>query len=276
MTTSYGILFMGSMFKAADPNLDSPILTEWESLRDNAFVMRDKEHGLNMDLMTYSMYSLANKDPRALLNYETLVKHADHTFETFFQHFVSNGLSLKEGGLAYQKIGDNSTDALGMPVSWNGTALPQRIYPKANANRTVEASVSNRIRILHMNSVATYLSVAILIWLIGTAAIITILQRKYTSGIIRDVQLIADVLVLVAGSDNLLELIHEQGVELKKDDEVKTMLGWFKDRDGEIRWGVEVVGGRDAVEWVDAPKTGSHVQEKSSSGGVALLPWRMN
>jgi hypothetical protein len=86
----------------------------------------------------------------------------------------------------------------------------------------------------------------------------------------RDVHLIADVLVLVAGSNNLLELVHERGVELKKADDVKTMLGWFKDKHGDVRWGVEVVGGRDAVEWVDASKTGWHVKRSSNR---RLLPW---
>jgi hypothetical protein len=255
---------MSSMFKAADINTASPLRIYWESLTDNAFVIRDQERGLNMDFMTYSMYSLANQDPEALLNYTTLVRHANRAFETFFQHFVHNGLSMTEGGLAYQKINDNSMDLVGPPVAADGSALPLREYAKLNTSRTVQATLSNRIQVLHMNSIATYLSTAILIWLIGTTAAVTCLQRKYTSSMIRDVQLIADVLVLIAGSDNLLQLIEERGVALKMDTEIKTMLGWFKDRDGTVRWGVEVVGGRDAVEWVDAPKTGWHVREKRS------------
>ena len=43
-----------------------------------------------------------------------------------------------------------------------------------------------------MNQIATYLSIAILIWLIGTAAIVTCLQRKYIGSMIRDIELIAD------------------------------------------------------------------------------------
>ncbi|KAI4930189.1 hypothetical protein J4E85_004814 [Alternaria conjuncta] len=128
VTTSYGVLFMGSMFKAADPNLGPKGTLFMESLRDNAFIMRDAETGMNMDLMTYSMYSLANKDPQALLDYATLVTHANHTFQTFFQHFISNGLSLEQGGWAYQKIGDNSTHALGEPVTLDGRVLPRRKF----------------------------------------------------------------------------------------------------------------------------------------------------
>ena len=275
MTTSYGVLFMGSMFQAPEPDVDPALRTYWEDITDEAFVIRDEEHGLNMDLMTYSMYTLANKDPEALLNYTTLVEHADRTFQTFFQHFVINGLSLTEGGLAYQQINDKSLEALGSPVAANGSGIPQATYAKLNTNRTVEATISNRIQVLHMNAVATYLSVAILLWLVGTTAVVTCLQRKYTRSMICDVQLIADVLVLIAASDNFLRLVHERGVDLKKDTEVKTMLGWFKDRDGVVRWGVEVVGGRDAVEWVDAPKKGWHVREKSSFSG-RKLPWRKN
>ncbi|KAG9191876.1 hypothetical protein G6011_10610 [Alternaria panax] len=256
VTTSYGVLFMGSMFKAADPNIGPTGTSYAESLHDNAFVMRDHEIGMNMDLMTYGMYSLTNKDPQALLDYATLIRHADQTFQTFFQHFISHGLSLDKGGLGYQRIGDNSTAILGAPVIWNGRALPQREYEESTSNRTVEALVSRRIQVLHMNPIATYLSVAIIIWLVGTTAVVSCLQRKYTSSMIRDVQLIANVLVLVAGSDRLFRLVEERGVELKKANDVKTMLGWFKDRNGEERWGIEVVGGSDAVEWVDAPKTG--------------------
>ncbi|KAI4943902.1 hypothetical protein J4E91_009049 [Alternaria rosae] len=271
ITTSYGILFMGSMFKAADSYVGPRGTLSTESISDNAFVMRDPETGINMDLMTYSMYSLANKNPRALLDYATLVTHANHTFQTFFQHFISNGLSLEQGGWGYQKIGDNSTQALGEPVTRDGRVLPRRKYASLRTNRTVEASVSHRTQVLHMNAIATYLSVAIIIWLIGTTAVVSFLQRKYTGPLIRDVQLIADVLVLVAGSDHLLRLVEGRGVALKNASDVKTMLAWFKDRDGEVRWGIEVVGGSDAAEWVDAPKTGWHAQGDATKMGME--PW---
>jgi hypothetical protein len=267
---SYGVLFMDAMFRASDPNFDTIRATAFEDPEDNAFVMRDKDHGLSMDLMTYSMYTLANRDPEALLDYDTLVTHANQTFQTFFQYFVRNGMSLTEGGLVYQKVNDESYKGLGQPITVNGTSLPSHQYSIPTANRTIDAWVSNRIQVLHLNSVATYLTVAILIWLIGTTVVMACLQRKCTGSMIRDVHLIADVLVLVAGSNNLLNLVHQRGVELKKADDVKTMLGWFKDRSGEIRWGVEVVGGRDAVEWVDAPKTGWHVKRSSDR---RLFPW---
>jgi hypothetical protein len=124
-----------------------------------------------------------------------------------------------------------------------------------------------------MNTTATYLSTAILIWLIFTTLLVTGLQRRYTRFMNRDVQLIADMLVLIAGSDNLLELMENEGVESKKSDNVRTMLGWFRDRSGEVRWGIEVVGGENAVEWVDAPKVGWHVRDQKGSG-TGWLRWR--
>jgi hypothetical protein len=153
-------------------------------------------------------------------------------------------------------------EALGAPLN-NGTVVERQRFAVLNTSRTITASISHRIRVLHMNALATYLSAAILVWLTFTAIIVLCLQRRYTSFMNRDVQLIADMLVLIAGSDNLLELVAEKGVELKKSKEVMTMLGWFRDRDGQTRWGVEIVGGRNAVDWVDAPKQGFHVPVKT-------------
>lgn len=273
ITTSFGVLFLDSLLGSADrrsENRQGTTMSEnWE---DNGFVFRDPERGVNMDLMTYSMYTLANKDPGALLNYTTLVSLADRTFQSFFQHFVNSGLSLKDGSYGYQKINDQSMDGLRKPNDPN-VHLSRRNIQDSQTNRTVDASVSKRIRVLHMNTVATYLSTAILAWLMGTTCIIVLLQRRYTNSMLRDVQLIADMLVLVAGSDNFLELVQDNGVALKRNRNVKTMLGWFKDRDGEVRWGIEVVGGRNAVEWVDAPKQGWHLRDNAFFSGQ-LLPWK--
>lgn len=262
ITASFGVLFLDSLLGTADRTGGG----EMENTEENAFSFRDQNKGISMDLMTYSMYTLADKDPEALLNFTTLARHADRTFQTFFQHFVNNGLSLRKGGFAYQPIGDNSMEGIGQSLGVNNTIVPDKQFPVLNTSRTITASLSHRIRVLHMNVTATYLSTAILIWLIFTALVVTCLQRKYTSFMNRDVQLIADMLVLVAGSDNFLELVAEKGVELKRNRDINTMLGWFKDRHGEVRWGIEVVGGVNAVEWVDAPKQGFHVPTKA--------PWR--
>jgi hypothetical protein len=274
ITTSFGVLFLDALLGSADRSHGVGV-SYYEDLDQNAFVFRDPNKGVNVDLMTYSMYTLANNDPEALLNYTTLASHADRTFQTFFQQFVSSGLSLKTGGYTYQPINDNSMKDLGRPIDDNGTLIAENIHPNLNTTRTVEGSMTQRIRVLHMNTTATYLSTAILIWLIFTTLIVVSLQRQCTRFMNRDVQLIADMLVLVAGSDNLLDLVQEKGVDLKKNKDIQTMLGWFRDRNGEVRWGVEVVGGRNAVEWVDAPKQGFHVPIKASRSKVwAWKPWR--
>lgn len=263
---------MDSMFRATDTTYDYVIAADKQSLTDNTFIMRDSKHGLNMDLMTYTMYNLANKDPQALLDYTRLAANADYTLQTFFQHFVRNQLSLAQGGLTFQSMNDRGFESLGSRIDENGKPLPEKSWPELNVERNITGTISEKIQILHMNEIATYLTVAILIWLIGTTALVTCLQRRYTALLLRDVQLIADVLVLVAGSDNFLELVARQGVTLKNSKDVKTMLGWFKDRQGEVRWGVEVVGGPNAVEWVDAPKQGFHIPVRSTRR--MWLPWR--
>lgn len=273
LTTSFGILFVEALLGLADRRHTVGV-SYTEAWNENAFVVRDDNRGINMDLMTYSMYTMAGKDPEALLNYTTLVEHADRTFQTFFQHFVNSGLSLTKGGYAYQPINDNSMEGLGSSIEENGTAIAEKTYTKLNTDRTINASMTHRIRVLHMNTVATYLSTALLIWLIFTTMIVICVQRRYTRFMHRDVQLIADMLVLIAGSNNLLDLVENKGVELKRNRDIKTMLGWFKDREGQTRWGIEVVGGRSAVSWVDAPKQGFHVDNKKIGRTRKLLAWR--
>ncbi|KAF2117412.1 hypothetical protein BDV96DRAFT_644835 [Lophiotrema nucula] len=270
LTTSYGVMFMdfilSSALTLAPPSLgfEQVFAASSEDLNSEAFNFRDEDNGINLDLMTYSMYSLVGKDADALLNYTTLVDTANMTIQTFFQHFVQNRLSLTEGGWAYQRIGDDSIDSLGDPVTpTEGTALAKHIYPKLNTNRTAIATVSNRVQVLKLDPTATWLSVSIVAWLIITTIIIAALQRSYTGSLIRNVESIADILVLTAGSDNFLRMVQQRGVEFKKEKNIKTKLGWFKGRDGEVRWGIEIVGGRDPVEWVSAPSNGSAMVQKS-------------
>ncbi|KAH7062854.1 hypothetical protein BKA63DRAFT_497254 [Paraphoma chrysanthemicola] len=274
ITASYGVMFLDSLLGSADRQVGRSGKSWHEGTSQNAFVFRDANNGINLDLMTYSMFTLAGQDLEALLNFTTLATTADQTFQTFFQQFVNNELSLSKGGYAYQPIGDNTMELLGPSIDGNGTLIAEKSFPVLSTNRTITASISHRIRVLHMNATATYLSTAILIWLIFTTITVLCLQRKYTSFMHRDVQLIADMLVLVAGSDNFLALVADKGVHLKRNKDIKTMLGWFRDRDGHIRWGVEVVGGPNAVDWVDAPKTGFHVPSPKTSRSIfARIKW---
>jgi hypothetical protein len=171
MTTSYGVIFMDSMFTAADPNTRflGVSATNWESITDNAFLMRDKEYdepGLD-DLLHVQSRQQGSSSFARLSNPHCTRRS---TLQTFFQHFVSNGLSLDEEGLVCQKTGEDSMNALGAPIAFNGTALSPHTCASPNMKHTVEACVSNRIQVLHMNSTATYLLVVIVIWLTNTTA----------------------------------------------------------------------------------------------------------
>ncbi|KAH7119731.1 hypothetical protein B0J11DRAFT_68808 [Dendryphion nanum] len=256
VTASYGTLFIDSILQA----VVRPFSSFLEGL--DTFTVREPERGLNMDIMTYSMSTIAGSDMDALSNYTTLVNAANRTFQTYFQHFVHNKLSLSDDGwTTYQRIDERLPNDLSQPITTNGTRIPQRTFPNLSTSPEVVATVSNRTQLLHMNAVATYISVAILIWLIGTSLVVAVLQRRYTRYMIRNVESIADILVLIAGSENFLRLVQERGVSLKRDRNIMTRLGWFKGRDGEVRWGVEVVGGPDPVEWVSKP-TDPTMQEK--------------
>ena len=247
------MLFFDALFGATDRSQGE---RGYESLSDDAYSFRDQVNGLNLDLMTYTMYAATDNDLRALLNYTTLTTYANQTVQTFFQHFVQGELNLTSGGRVYQTFDDQTMSTIGHAIDENGTAISQPVYPAFNVARTGAATVTDRIQILYLNPAATFLSIGILLWLVGTAAVVMCVQRRYTRSMLRNVELIADALVLVAGSENFLNLVQEQGTALKRERNICTKLGWFKGRDGEVRWGVEVVGGRNAVEWVERPKQG--------------------
>ena len=58
----------------------------------------------------------------------------------------------------------------------------------------------------------------------------------------RNIECIADVLVLIAGSERLLEVIREKGYDaIVKEDKMLTRMGWFRDVDGTMRWRIDLV-----------------------------------
>ena len=58
----------------------------------------------------------------------------------------------------------------------------------------------------------------------------------------RNVECIADVLVLIAGSERLLKLMQEKGIEkLIEEDKVKTRFIWVQDSSGVMRWRIELI-----------------------------------
>ncbi|KAJ5289933.1 uncharacterized protein N7443_010186 [Penicillium atrosanguineum] len=255
VTVSFGRLFMASMLTAADTlgiggaAHTSGFLTE--DLYDNTYNIRDEINGLNMDFMTYAMYCMVNKDPTALLNSTTYRTLAENTFTTFFQHYVSNDVSLETGGWGYQKINASLPSTLGPVIEIVNNYLPGTkaaayqdvMHPISHTNRTAAAHVTQRVELLQMNAVAVWLSIGIMGWLIITTAVVAVLQKRYFGSLVRNVECLGDVLVLIAGSANLLQVVREiQAGRLRPDDyeHLRTRLGWFVDEDGGLRWGIEM------------------------------------
>ncbi|KAI4641480.1 uncharacterized protein J4E79_011687 [Alternaria viburni] len=256
-TTSYGPLFVQWLLNAANidgPSSKSPPRTYENSPRPNpqysdgrAFNMRDNTTGLNLDFMSYAAYAQVGFDPTALLDPEVLARTSSTVFSTFFQHFVNSNLSRESGGYVYQprgmelKINAPMDD---MPIQYmpDGSIAPKFEDIVRNTNATTTAELSTKVEVLQMNLVAFWIATSILIWLIITIIILGSVQRKYYGGMMRNIECIADVLVLIAGSERLLEVIREKGFDaIVKEDKMLTRMGWFRDVDGTMRWRIDLV-----------------------------------
>ncbi|KAJ5156118.1 hypothetical protein N7492_008921 [Penicillium capsulatum] len=272
VTLSYGRLFTTTMLTSADTlHLSGAEHVGGytnEDLKDNSYNIRDEMNGLNMDFMSYSMYAMANKNPAALTDMETFTRLAEKTYTTFFQHFVSKNISTETGGWAYQKINASLPKDLPPIVelsnsytpSMKASAYQDNMHPISHTNRTATAHVSQRVELLQMNATAVWLSIGIMGWLIITVTVIALLQRRYFGSLVRNVECLGDVLVLIAGSANFLQVVREiqAGTLLPSEYEnLRTRLGWFVDEDGGLRWGIEMEESfRDGpgVHWVSAPQ----------------------
>jgi len=224
--------------------------------RDNLWFIHDTENHLDMDFMTYCIYILAKKDLNSLNNETVFNTLINQVFQTFFQHFVSTNASLTAPSWAYQPIGAQPED-LGTRIIYNLTSGRMEkgnpvTYPTLQTNRTTEATIEHQVEVLKLNAVATWLSIANLIWLIITALIFLVMQRSFLRPLHRNVECIADAMVLFAGSQRLLAFVQKSEMEdLRGDGDTKVKLGWFKTKEGIVRWGIELVeDGLDGVEWL--------------------------
>jgi hypothetical protein len=199
----------------------------FEDLINERFTIRDAVLGINMDFMSYSTWLLAQKDSMALLDAATLLNRSQETFQTFFQHYASQTNWTDGERIAYTKADkDNS--------------------------QNVAVTTTDRIEVLAMVDSATWLCLAIIFILMLILVTLTITLRiAYPPTLMNQkVECLADMLTLIAGSDELLA--HVEG---KSDNElsrsgIRTRLGWFKDKLGVVRWGIEV----ESVEWVERPR----------------------
>ena len=218
-----------------------------DSLEDKVFNMRDNTTGLNLDFLSYATYARVDFDPIALLDPEILAKTSEKVFSTFFQHFVSNNLSRENGGNVYQPRGMGlkvNPPMHNMPTQYTpeGSVAPKFQDIVRNTSATTTATITIRVEMLYMSLVAFWLATGILIWLIVTIIILASVQRRYYGGMMRNVECIADVLVLVASSERLLAEIRQKGMDaILREDKILTRLGWFRDPDGTMRWRIDLV-----------------------------------
>lgn len=118
----------------------------------------------------------------------------------------------------------------------------------------INGTVSQHMEILALNETATWLSLSIIIILGVILVILTVsLQVVYPkSSMQHRVECLADVLAMVAGSDELAKMVRDEGVEVMKESGVRTKLGWFRDKRGVVRWDVE---------WLDGPEKSTDESE---------------
>jgi hypothetical protein len=180
-----------------------------------------------MDFMSYANLFQANMDPLVLLDPATLEKYSQRTFQTFFQHFASKTKWIDGQSMVYKNAPDDRAGKF-------------------------EVATTQRIETLNMVASATWLSLAIIFILVVILSIcIVTLKIVYPDNIMRNnIECIADVLVLIEGSEALLQCAERHDTNMLTDNGLRTRLGWFKDREGVVRYGVENAPG---VEWIEKP-----------------------
>jgi hypothetical protein len=252
---SYGHLFAKSLLRAAclakiasvGPNVN--IARPPDRLTDKVYNMRDNRTGLNVDFMSYALYAKVGYNSVALLEPEVLLRESQKVFTVFFQHFASRNVSPRTGGWTYQPIGSQLQVSPPVPDDWTPVYMPNKHnapkfedVPLSNTQREADATLSISIQILQINPIAFWISTTIMAWLLLTIVVFLLAQRTYLGGMMRNVECIADLLVLIAGSDRLLNLIKERGIEkLIEEDKVKTRFRWVQDSGGVMRWRLELI-----------------------------------
>ncbi|PVH86048.1 hypothetical protein DL98DRAFT_450848 [Cadophora sp. DSE1049] len=245
VTASFGTMFTSALLGAAQIKYIGGCAQTGrndcqEDATDRTFSYRAP--GMNLDYMSYSMLQLADNNQEALLNHTKLQELAEITFTTFFQHFASNNVLLDgSGGWAFQRPDETLPANLAPPdIQFDATKVGP-VRAAVSASPSIIATVSQPVEILRMSALAVWLCIVILAWLIITTTAILVLKNRYFSPLLRGVDTIADVAMMVAGSEKYLELARREGASgLRADKTFRTRLGWFRTARGELRWGIEL------------------------------------
>lgn len=244
ITVSSGAYFLAALVGASDISALSATARsgypDTESLDDQTFNIRLP--GLNLDYMSYSMFSLVDFDPTALLERVVLEKTAQQVFSTFFQHYASTSVATTTGGWAFQKLDER------LPPDLTDVEDRSMVDPPANprAGEVVSVEVLQPVEVLQMSRVAAAIALAILFWLLVTTVALTYRSRNYKARLRWRIESIADVLMMVSGSERLIQLVKDKGLRETKDDpDAREILGEFTTEGGTTRWGIELVASSD-------------------------------
>ena len=264
ITVSHGVLFQDALLHAADlsvfwPGGRSEAGDSWtEDLSDTNFNFRLRDQGLNVDLMSYSMYSLAGGDLATLTDSTQMQVLGSRIFSTFFQHFVS--YNTTNGGWAYQPINSTLPSNLGTIAGSSYQDTNTTLTPLSDMTTTAHIDIA--VEVLRMSPVAVYISLVILFILMCITIFIYAAGYKHFKNLRHDFDDLASVIAVVYESEKLREWVRENpgvGEWRRKRKEAGTprvRLGVFRGGDGEERWGVELstmrTRGRDDV--VDTTK----------------------
>jgi len=244
--SSYGVLFQDSLLSAAAlDRLNGATVEGWGSENLDVKTFNFRTQGLNVDFMSYAMYSLVGGDAEALLDLAILQSCAQKVFSTFFQHFVSSNVT-SDGSWAFQRVGERLPQDLG-PVIASSYSISS--YQDANGatmdgNTTTSALVSTRVELLQMSPAAVLLALCILTFLLLSAIFVYFVEYGHFKNLRGDVDTLVSLLSLVYDSPNLLEWVSEH--PNAKDwtqgpgNVVKAGLGSFKGASGQQRWGIEI------------------------------------
>ena len=247
--------------------VDGPVPEE--NLSDKTFNFRLP--GLNLDYMSFAMFSLVQRNPQALLDPITLQTVANDVFSTFFQHYATANVTLADGGNVFQSIG--ATLPFGLPPIVNASSDQVNSFNhdpdvRANTSRTVKAIVNTPVVELVFSPVAANLSLAILAFLAFITVLVYFPYASYFKGLPSDVGTLASVIAFVYDSPRLQEWVaanehtlfsgkparkkgnvkceddnqtEKEGSQAVSDmDEVTVGLGFFRGDKGVARWGVEL------------------------------------
>jgi hypothetical protein len=193
--------------------------------------------------MSYAAYVAAGEDPKVLLNRTFLLEQTQRIFTRFFQHYVSSEINHVNGSWAYQPIGATLNDigpVANAYVSQQDFKSPTG-YRQLNTNHTATAILSTHVEILEMDPAATWLSIAILIYLCLVTLVLAATQRYYVGSLGIKVKCIADILALITRSEELMRLIREEGVDALKKLDIYVKLNPFRGKDGRVYYAIEIL-----------------------------------